>query len=166
MDKIHFVEDKKTNSKYLEQDTKNKLLEKKEETLLDAANLDKGQQTNLLHHFERNFMQSCILELEKCKTQAVKDVIQLLYNKRLFDAFENKDQIFESYLTSSDDNLFEKYATEIQTTDGVYYLSDLDFSTRQTVLKSLKKHKYKNIVDFKYRMERIDTELNFILFKE
>ena len=136
---------------------------------MDAANLDKEQQTNLLNHFERNFMesqQSCILELEKCKTQAVKDAIQFLYNKELFDAFENKDQIFESYLTSSDDNLFEKFATEIQTTDGVYYLSDLDYSTRQTVLNSLKKDKYKDIVDFKYRMKRIDTELNFILFKE
>ena len=75
---------------YLEQDIKNKLLEKKKEILLDAANLDKEQQTILRNHFERNLMrsqQSCILELKNCKKEAVKDVIQLLYNERLLDSF-------------------------------------------------------------------------------
>ena len=96
---------------------------------MDAANLDKEQQTILRNHFERNLIQSqqsCILKLEKCKNQAVHDVIQLLYNKELFDSIENKDQIFESYLTFSDEYLLEKYGTEIQLSDGVYYLSDLD----------------------------------------
>ena len=84
--------------------------------------------------------------MDKSKNQAVKDVIQLLYNKRLFESLENEDQIFESYLTFSDAYFGEKYGTEIQTSDGVYYLSDLDYSTRQTVLNSLKKYQYKNIV--------------------
>ena len=79
----------------------------------------------------------------------------------MFDSFENNDQIFNEYLNFSDEYLLEKYGTEIQISDGVYYLSDLDYSTRQTVLNSLKK----DIVDFKFRMELTDTELNFILFE-
>ena len=81
----------------------------------------------------------------------------------MFDSFEKKDQICESYLTFSDEYFLEKYGTEIQTSDGVYYLSDLDYSTRQTVLNSLKKDKDKDIVDLKYRMKLTDTELNLIL---
>ena len=81
------IEDLKINLKYLEQDVKNKFLEKKKEIILDAAKLVEEQQTILRNHFERNL----ISELEKCKNQAVKDTIQLLYNKGLFDSFENKD---------------------------------------------------------------------------
>ena len=61
------IEDIKINLKYSERDIKNKLLEKKKKVLLEAANLDEDQQTNLRNHFERNFMQSqqsCILELD------------------------------------------------------------------------------------------------------
>ena len=47
------------------------------------------QPTVLRNHFEQNF----ISQLETTRHQAVKDV-QLLYNKRLFDFFENKDEIF------------------------------------------------------------------------
>ena len=92
--------------------------EKKKEILLDAAILDKEQQTILRNHFERNHMQSqqscmrsqqsCISESKKCKNQAVKDVIQLFYKKGLFDSFESKDQISESYLVFSDEYLLEK----------------------------------------------------------
>ena len=57
------------------------------------------QQTILRNHFERNL----ISELEKCKNQTIKDTIQLLYNKGLFDSFENKDQIFQSYLNFTDE---------------------------------------------------------------
>ena len=89
----------------------------------------------LSNHFERNL----ILELEKCKSEAVKDIIQLLYNRGLVVSFENKDQIFESYLTFSDEYLLEKYGTEIQTLDGVYYVPDLDNSTREYIVKCLKK---------------------------
>ena len=69
------IEDLKINLKYLEQDVKNKFLEKKKEIILDAAKLVEEQQTILRNHFERNL----ISELEKCKNQAVKDTIQLLY---------------------------------------------------------------------------------------
>ena len=155
------IEDIKINLKYLEQDIKNKFLKKKKEIILDAAELVEEQQTILRNHFERNL----ILELEKCKNQAVKDTIQLLYNKGLFDSFENKDQIFNEYLYFSDEYLWEKYGTEIKTSDGVYYLSDLDYSTREDIVKCLKKDEYKDIVDLKYRMKLTDTEINFILFE-
>ena len=155
------IEDIKINLKYLEQDVKNKFLEKNKEIILDAAKLVEEQQTILRNHFERNL----ISELEKCKNQAVKDTIQLLYTKGLFDSFENKDKIFNEYLYFSDEYLLEKYGTEIKTSDGVYYLSDLDYSTREYIVKCLKKDEYKDIVDLKYRMKLTDTEINFILFE-
>ena len=155
------IEDLKINLKYLEQDVKNKFLEKKKEIILDAAKLVEEQQTILRNHFERNL----ISELEKCKNEAVKDTIQLLYNKGLFDSFENKDQIFNEYLYFSDEYLLEKYGTEIKTSDGVYYLSDLDYSTREDIVYSLKIDECKDIVDLKYRMKLTDTEINFILFE-
>ena len=156
------IEDIKTNLKYLEQDTKNKLLEKKKEIISEAVKQANEQQVILRNHFERNIF----VELEKSKKQTIKDVIQLLYNKGLFDSFENKDQIFNEYLYFSDEYLLEKYGTEIKTSDGVYYLSDLDYSTREDILKCLKIDEYKDIVDLKYRMKLTDTEINFILFEE
>ena len=155
------IEDIKINLKYLEQDVKNKFLETKE-IILDAAKLVEEQQTILRNHFERNLFS----EMEKCKNQAVKDTIQLLYNKGLFDSFENKDQIFNEYFHFSDEYLLEKYGKEIKTSDGVYYLSDLDYSSREDILKCLKIDEYKDIVDLKYRMKLTDTEINFILFEE
>ena len=155
------IEDLKINLKYLEQDVKNIFLENKKEIILDAAKLVEEQQTILRNHFERNL----ISELEKCKNQAVKDVIQLLYNKGLFDSFENKDQIFHDYLTFTHQYLLEKYGKEIQTSDGVYYLSDLDYSTREDIVYSLKRDEYNDIVDLKYRMKLTDTEINFVLFE-
>ena len=129
---------------------------------MDAAKLVEEQQTILRNQFERNL----ISELVKCKNQTVKDTIQLLYNKGLFDSFENKDQIFNEYLFFSDEYLLKKYGKEIKTSDGVYYLSDLDYSTREDIVKCLKKDEYKDIVDLKYRMKLADTEGNFILFEE
>ena len=93
------IEDTKINLKFLEQDVEKSFLEKKKEIILDAAKLVEEQQTILRNNFERNL----ISELEKCKNQAVKDTIQLLYNKGLFDSFENKDQIFNEYLYFSDE---------------------------------------------------------------
>ena len=154
------IEDIKINLKYLEQDIKNKLLEKKE-IISEAVKQANEQQVILRNHFERNIF----VELEKCKNQTVKDTIQLLYNKGLFDSFENKDQIFNEYLYFSDEYLLEKYGKEIKTSDGVYYLSDLDYSTREDIVKCLKKDEYKDIVDLKYRMKLTDTEINFILFE-
>ena len=156
------IEDLKINLKYLEQDVKNKFLEKKKEIILDAAKLVEEQQTILRNHFERIL----VSELEKCKNQAVKDTIQLLNNKGLFDSFENKDQIFQSYLNFTDEYLLEKKTgTEIKTSDGVYYLSDLDYSTREDIVYSLKIDEYNDIVDLEYRMKLTDTEINFILFE-
>ena len=83
----------------------------------------------------------------------------------MFDTFENKDQIFHDYLIFTNQYLLEKYGTEIQTSDGVFYLSDLDYSTRQTVLNTLEKDQYKDIVDLKYRMKLTTSEINFILFE-
>ena len=51
----------------------------------------------------------------------------------------------------------------IPTSDGEYYLSDLKFCTRQSILESLKKDSYKDIVDMKRRMKLTPTEINFIL---
>ena len=151
----------KINLKYLEQDLKNKLLEKKKELISEAVKQANEEQVILRNHFERNIF----VELEKCKKQTIKDVIQLLYNKGLFDSFENKDQIFNEYLYFSDEYLLEKYGKEIKTSDGVYYLDDLDYSTREDIVKCLKKDEYKDIVDLKYRMKLTDTEINFILFE-
>ena len=103
--------------------------------------------------------------MEKSKNQAVKETIQSLYTKELFDSFESKDQIFGSHLIFNDEYLLEKYGREIQTSDGVYYSSDLDYSTREDIVKCLKKDGYKDTVDPKYRMKLTDTELSFILFK-
>ena len=91
--------------KYLEQDIKNKLLEKKKENISEAVKQANEQHVFLRNHFERNIF----VELEKFKNQAVRDTIQLLYNKRLFDSFENKDQVFIEYLYFSDEYLLEKY---------------------------------------------------------
>ena len=71
LDMNKIIEDLKINLQYLEQDVKNKFLEKKKENILDAAKLVEEQQTILRNHFERNL----ISELEKCKKQTIKDVI-------------------------------------------------------------------------------------------
>ena len=75
------IEDIKINLKYLEQDIKKKILEKKKEIISEAVKQANEQQVIFRNHFERNIF----VELEKCKNQAVKDTIQLLYNKGLFD---------------------------------------------------------------------------------
>ena len=82
---------------------------------MDAAKLVKEQQTILRNHFETNL----VSELEKCKSEAFKDTIQFLYNKGLFDSFENKDHLFQSYLTFTNQYLLDKNGTEMQTSDGV-----------------------------------------------
>ena len=103
--------------------------------------------------------------MEKCKSEAFKDGIQLLYNNGLFDLFESKDPIFNGYLSFTNQSLLEKYGSETNTSDGVYYLSDLDYSTRNTVLNSLKIDQYKDIVEYKYRIKQTTTERSFIHFE-
>ena len=86
------IEHIKINLKYLEQDIKNILSEKKKEIISEAVEQANEQHVILRKLFERNLL----MELEKSKNQAVKGVIQLLYNKGLFDSFENKDQYLMS----------------------------------------------------------------------
>ena len=102
--------------------------------------------------------------LDQNKITITKDIIQLLYDKGLFDSFPNKDQVFEKYLTFSEAYLLEKYGKTIPTSDGEYYLSDLEYSTRETILKSLKKDSYIDIVDMRHRMKLTPTEINFVLY--
>ena len=92
------------------------------------------------------------------------NIIQLLYDKGLFDSFPNKDQAFANYLTFSETYLKEKYGKTIPISDGEYYLSDLEYSTRQSILKSLKKDSYQDLVDMKHTMKLTPTEINFILY--
>ena len=98
------------------------------------------------------------------KITITNNIIQLLYDKGLFDSFPNKDQAFANYLTFSESYLKEKYGKTIPTSDGEYYLSDLEYSTRQSILESLKKDSYKDLVDMKHRMKLTATEINFILY--
>ena len=102
--------------------------------------------------------------LDQNKITITNNIIQLLYNKGLFDSFPKKDQAFANYLTFSETYLKEKYGKTIPTSDGEYYLSDLEYSTRQSILESLKKDSYKDLVDMNHRMKITPTELNFILY--
>ena len=102
--------------------------------------------------------------LDQNKITITNNIIQLLYDKGLFDSFPNKDQAFANYLTFSESYLKEKYGKTIPTSDGEYYLSDLEYSTRQSILESLKKDSYKDLVDMKHRMKLTPTEINFILY--
>ena len=102
--------------------------------------------------------------LDQNKIIITNNIIQLLYDKGLFDSFPNKDQAFANYLTFSEPYLKEKYGKTIPTSDGEYYLSDLEYSTRQSILESLKKDSYKDLVDMKHRMKLTPTEINFILY--
>ena len=102
--------------------------------------------------------------LDQSKITITNNIIQLLYDKGLFDSFPNKDQAFANYLTFSESYLKEKYGKTIPTSDGEYYLSDLEYSTRQSILESLKKDSYKDLVDMKHRMKLTPTEINFILY--
>ena len=112
------------NLKYLEQDYKYRILIKK----IYFGSSQIGSRSNIITSKETLFWNR-----ESVKNEAVKVLIQLLYNEGLFDSFEKKDQIFEAYLTFSDGYLFENYGTEIKTSDGVYYLSDVGYSTREDI---------------------------------
>ena len=82
----------------------------------------------------------------------------------MFDSFPNEDQANANYLTFSETCLKEKNGKTIRTSDGECYLSDLDHSTRESILKSLKKDSYKDFVDMKHRMKLTPTEISFILY--
>ena len=120
-----------------------------------------GQAGMILNEDEIN---NILNGLDQNKITITNNIIQLLYDKGLFDSFPNKDQAFANYLTFSESYLKEKYGKTIPTSDGEYYLSDLEYSTRQSILDSLKKDSYKDLVDMKHRMKLTPTEINFILY--
>ena len=121
-----------------------------------------GQAGMILNENEvNNFPNS----LDQNKVTITNNIIQLLYDKGLFDSFPNKDQGFANYLTFSETHLLEKYGKTIPTSDGENYLSDLEYSTRESILKSLKKDSHKDLVDKKHRMKLTPTEINFVLYE-
>ena len=120
-----------------------------------------GQAGMILNEDEIN---NILNGLDQNKITITNNIIQLLYDKGLFDSFPNKDQAFANYLTFSETYLLEKYGKTIPTSDGEYYLSDLEYSTRQSILESLKKDNFKDLVDMKHRMKLTPTEINFILY--
>ena len=113
---------------------------------------------------KENEINNIFNSLDQNKITITNNIIQLLYDKGLFDSFPNKDQAFANYLTFSESYLKEKYGKTILTSDGEYYLSDLEYSTRQSILDSLNKDSYKDLVDMKHRMKLTPTEINFILY--
>ena len=120
-----------------------------------------GQAGMILNENENN---KTFNSLDQKKITRTNNIIQLLYDKGLFDSFPNKDQAFANYLIFRETYLKEKYGQTIPTSDGEDYLSDLEFSTRQSILDSLKKDSYKDLVDMKHRMKLTPTGINFILY--
>ena len=94
------------------------------------------------------------------KEQIKKEIIQLLYDKGLFDSYPNKDQVFEPYLIFTDEYLLNKYGNEIKIGDDVYYLSDLNYETsRENIILGLIKQEKLDMVDIKYRMKLTESEI-------
>ena len=50
----------------------------------------------------------------------IKNIVQFLYDKGLFNNFPNKDQVFESYIKFSEDYILKKYGKKI-VLDGKIY---------------------------------------------
>ena len=102
-----------------------------------------GQAGMILNEDEIN---NILNSLDQNKITITNNIIQLLYDKGLFDSFPNKDQVFANYLIFSETYFLEKYGKTILTSDGEYYLSDLEYSTRQSILDSLKKIPIKTLL--------------------
>ena len=100
------------------------------------------------------------IDSEKIKME----IIQLLYDKGLFDSYPNKDQVFETYLIFTDEYLLNKYGKEIHISEDVYYLSDLNYEiSRENIIKGLIKQEKLDMVDIKYRMKLTDSEISRII---
>ena len=102
----------------------------------------------ILNEDEKN---NVLRSLDQNKLTTTNNIFQLLYDKGLFDSFPNKDRAFANYLFFSESHLLEKHRKTIPTSDGEYYLSHLEYSTRESILKSLNKDSYIDIVDIKHR---------------
>ena len=95
-----------------------------------------------------------MLEEKYSPSQIKKEIIQLLYDKGLFDSYPNKDQVFEPYLIFTDEYLLKKYGNEIKINNDIYYLSDLNYETsRENIILGLIKQEKLDMVDIKYRMK-------------
>ena len=101
--------------------------------------------------------------LDQSKFTITNNIIKLLYDKGSFNFFSNKDQVFAKYPTFSEPDLLEKYGKTIPTSDGEHYPSNLEYSTKDNFLKSLKNDSYIDIVDMKHRMKLTPREINFNL---
>ena len=113
-----------------------------------------GQAGMILNEDEMN---NNLNSLNQNKNTVTNNIIQLLYDKGLFESFPNKDQAFANYLTFSETHFSETYGKTIPASDGEYYLSDLEYSTKKSILKSLKKDSYIDIVDMKHRKQLTPT---------
>ena len=76
-----------------------------------------GQDGMILNENEINNLPN---SLDQNKITITNNIIQLLYDKDLFDSFHNKDQAFANYLTFSESYLKEKYGKTIPTSDGEF----------------------------------------------
>ena len=110
------------------------------------------------------FEEILINEFDNINEKVIKKVIQLLYNKGVFDDAINKDQVWEPYLNFNDDYLIKKYGKEIKIDKDIYYLSDLDYNTRKDIIEQLKINKYTDIVDMRHRMKLTEDEIKYIIF--
>ena len=83
-----------------------------------------------------------LISLDHNKITITNNLIQLLYDKGLVYSFPKKDQAFAKYLTFRETHFLEQYGKTIPTSDGEYYMSDLETDlsvcTRESILKSLK----------------------------
>ena len=107
------------------------ILHKSSFELLTVQNLKfmstPGQAGTILNEDDMN---NILCSLDQNKIFITNNIIQLLYDKGLFDSFPNKDQAFANYLTFSETYLKEKYGQTISISDGEYYQSDLEYSTK------------------------------------
>ena len=94
----------------------------------------------------------------------IKNMIQLLYDRGLFENFPIKDQVFESYLSFNEDYLLKKYGKEIVLDGNIYYLSPLEQETpRENIIQGINNNETIDMVDLKHRMELTKIEISRII---
>ena len=88
--------------KFQEQDYKQKLSQQRKEILFEISKLLEDKVPIKV------FEDRLTYELNILKEKTIKEIIQLLYDKGVFDDAKNKDQVWEPYLNFSDKYLIEK----------------------------------------------------------
>ena len=114
-----------------------------------------GQGGMILIDDEINKIPNCLYQNENIITN---NIFQLLYDKGLFDSFINNDHLLANYLTLSEAYLLVRYGQTILSSDGEYYKSYLEYSTREIKLKALKNDSNIVIIDMKHRMKLTSLE--------